>query len=215
MNMFSLKKLSALSLSIFTLCFIGITNNAQAAVPVIEKAVLRAKGPSRGLSLRDTQALVLSNNTINTFVLQFSAAIRAGGQPNPDPELQKQLVVQLRKFFTREFSITIFSSQNGEITANEFNSLLALVQQLSSNRTFDTALLGNLSLDSITRDARERRSLQIQGLKYIVITPVSGPSVLSPALEQYTIVETRPNVFKIKAYISTAISSPIPFSTPV
>jgi hypothetical protein len=211
--MLSLRKLSLFSLSMLTLCFVGIINDAQAAVSAIENAVLRAKRPSRGLSLRDTQALVLSNNEINTFVLRFSAAVRAGAQPNPDPVLQRQLVCELRQTLAKEFSITLIFTPTIQLTATDFNSLLALIQQLSANITYDSSLTANLSLESITRNDRGLRTLQIQGLEYVVQTPVSGPSTLIPALDQYTVVETRHGIFKIQTLVATVISAPIPFGT--
>lgn len=211
--MYPLKKLGLFSLSMLTLCFVGIANHALAAVPAIEDAVLRARQPSRGLSLRDTQALVLSNNQINTFALRFSAAVRAGAQPNPDPVLQRQLVCELRQTLTRQFSITLVFTPSFQLTAVDFDSLLALIKQLSATITYDSSLTANLSLESITRNDRGLRTLQIQGLEYVVQTPVQGPSTLIPALDQYTVVETRPGIFKIQTLVATVISAPIPFGT--
>jgi hypothetical protein len=210
MNSISLKKLSLYSLSLLTLCCMSVASQAQAAETNLEDAGVRSRSSSHERScngFRRTEAIVESTNIINTFVLRFSAAVRA---PTGSQE-QIDLVRLLQQTLTRQFSITFVIGGVALPSATDFNSLLALVQSQSSTSTFDASLNGNLSLESLV--CNRRRTLQFQGLQYVVQTPLSGPSILLPALDQWTVVETRCRGFRIKALVATAISTPIPFGT--
>lgn len=175
----------------------------------MEDSALRAQQPPKSMGLRDAEALTLSKNVINKYILLYAAAGRAGNQPHPDPVLQRKLVCEVRQLLTKQFSITVIHP-NEQRTATDFNSLLELIQLNTPSLTFNSGLQGNLSLESITRDGRGRRVLQIQGLRYTLATVTSEESYLFPGSDKFTVVETQHGTYKIKAVIRKRLTQ-IPF----
>jgi uncharacterized protein with HEPN domain len=147
-----------------------------------------------------TEAIQESINIIGTASLRFSAAVR-----EQNPVVQEQLVLQLRETLAEEFFVEL---NIGMVTlsANDFNSLLAVIQALSAQLSFESTLVGNFSVVDYKRDCHCRRSVNLQSLEYIIQTQVvGGQSLLMPALDQWEIVETDCNEFKVKKLVATTI----------
>lgn len=184
MKFVSLQKLSLFSLSLFTLCFMGFANSAQAECDGMDE--LRSKrGSSRCDSFRYTQGIVLSTDIINTFVLRFSEAVRAGGSTAAVLRLQDTLDVE------GGYSVSLVFPPFPAITATNFTELQALIQTQSS-ALFDISLNGNHSVECY-KDQRGRRTLQVQGSQYVVQKVNDCLTNMIIASDQWTVVETRNN----------------------
>ena len=187
--MISLKKLRSLSVAIFAICFISFTNVAIAKCPCKNELIYR------------TDAIQQSTNLVGTFALDFSAAVS-----ETDPTTQANLVLELTGLLTAPFSITIDTGST-ILTATDYNSLLAIVQGFSSATTFNSNLIGNFSVLDYTKICHGLRTVNLQALSYIIISPTQGPSELAVSLNQFNLVETSCDVFKIQSFTVTVINA--------
>jgi hypothetical protein len=189
--MISLRKLG-LSFSLLTMCF-GFINTVEGASPSKNEILLR------------TDAVQQSINLAGTFALDFAAAVNAA------PLDQPALILALTESLTTPFTITIV---NGLVTttATDLTSLTALVQGTSAIYAFQSNLVGSFSLTSYVRSACRCRTVGLAALSYTITTSadtITPPSIII-ASNQYTIVESPADVFKIQSLSSTVLNS-LPF----
>lgn len=239
----SLKKLGLSYLALFTLCFTGITSQAQGSsvVDLVDDAFnLSSRSSSSSYSsssssssdrhhhhhhqcncpindhdlLLRTSAVQQGIDAISKFALRFSAAVRAGeGGGNNEKEVR-----ELLETLTKEFFVEIIIPQ-ATFTATKPAELKLLIDTFAALTTFDSSLTGNFSLEKYHVDRKGRRSLQFESLEYVVQTPVQIPggpllpSLLIAALDQYHVVETKPDVFKVKRLVADTIGV-IPLGLP-
>ncbi len=152
------------------------------------------------IDVRRTDAVQRSIELINKSVLAFSAAIRA---PQGSPQ-QIEQVIQLRENFAKTFLLTL--NFFGTITeANDFTSLLALIQYINGGiTTFATSLVGNFVVEDF-KNTCGCRTLQMQSLQYVVRT-ANGASTLVPESDEFSIIEEKCEEFKIKTWTFTVLS---------
>ena len=153
------------------------------------KKVVKCKPADAAIA--KTIAIQESINIINTMISAFSAAVRA-----QDPIEKAALVHKLEKYFTKHFEI-IVTFGNVVLTANDFNTLLILIQGLSQNVTYDASLIGNHSVLKYKQKENCKRIVKMAALEYITQTNTNGISSLLTGLDKFIIVETECDKFKI------------------
>lgn len=190
-----LKKFGLCSASFFAMMMMS-------SFVTLEASPENCKHKDKTRSFLKTNAIQEGINAINTFTLNFSAAIR-----QTNPTLQAAEVQAIVDSLANPFSITIIDPTIPlTVTATDYNSLLTIVQSYSSTLSFDVALVGNHSLTNYEMNCRGHRTLNIQALDYIIQTAnVGGASTLVSALDNYVITEVDCGSFKIQSLVETVI----------
>lgn len=155
---------------------------------------------SRFLKVEATQA---SLDAISSFALRFSEAVRENG----NQAKQRLLVKALEEILAKSYKLKVFFA-GVELIATNFDSLLQLVQTISSQVFFDSRLIGNFSVKKYKMFRKASRYLELDALAYVIQKlnpsgfPATEPSISAISKEKYTVVEEKGNVFKIKEFIS-------------
>lgn len=188
----SLKNLNFLTISLFAICFLSFSSIVEAA-----SCAEKVKCPSKNDILLRTDATQQSIDTIDKFWLTFSAAVRTN-----DLVERASLVHTLEQYLTKPFSITItLVTPVVTYTASDYDSLLLMVTGFNAN--LDVHFVGNFSVESYSKSCHGLRTLQLQALEYFVQAG-TGIAGLTAMLDQYTIVETSCDQFKIQTIVSDA-----------
>lgn len=139
--------------------------------------------------LARVDAIQQSTDIIGKFALNFSAAVRQPSAQNID---------KVKQTLTTPFSLTIVGATAAPVTTAD--ELAAFIKKLSSANTFESRLVGNFSIDSYQVHNNGLRSVKIEALEYPIMT-CNGVSMKQPALDQYTVVETKGDVFKVQSVV--------------
>jgi len=177
-------------------------NRSQAIKMSAKQQVAKGGFESRFLKAEATQASV---DAISIFSTLLSEAIRE----NTNQAKQISLVRSLEKALSKSYRLNVFFSGE-ELIATDINTLLRLVQTISSQVSFDSRLVGNFSVKKYKLSRKLSRYLELDTLTYAIqrLNPAGvlskEPSISAIYKERFVIVEEG-SAFKIKEFSSSLV----------